>query len=171
MKKTYEFKNEKYNIIGYTLSEEDDSEKYKTSITYGEESYSRWIISINGKDLVFNNTGNNIVNEKHVIIIDDELNIITDFNYYKIDLNTYKCIYHIELDDLTCIIKKYRNGFLIQMDTSIVYIENDKIIWLFESEDLIDNITILDDDTIKVEEFNENSNIIYNLNKDGQRIG
>lgn len=171
MKKTYEFKNEKYNIIGYTLSEEDDSEKYKTSITYGEESYSRWIISINGKDLVFNNTGNNIVNEKHVIIIDDELNIITDFNYYKIDLNTYKCIYHIELDDLTCIIKKYRNGFLIQMDTSIVYIENDKIIWLFESEDLIDNITILDDDTIKVEEYNENSNIFYNLNKDGQRIG
>lgn len=155
MKKTCEFKNE----------------KYKTSITYGEESYSKWIISINGKDLVFNNTGNNIVNEKHVIIIEDELNIITDFNYYKIDLNTYKCIYHIELDDLTCIIKKYRNGFLIQMDTSIVYIENDKIIWLFESEDLIDNITILDDDTIKVEEFNENSNIIYNLNKDGQRIG
>lgn len=66
--------------------------------------------------------------------------------------------------------KKYRNGFLIQMDTSIVYIENDKIIWLFESKDLIDNITILYDDTIKVEEFNENSNIIYNLNKDGQRI-
>lgn len=57
------------------------------------------------------------------------------------------------------------------MDTSIVYIENDKIIWLFESKDLIDNITILYDDTIKVEEFNENSNIIYNLNKDGQRIG
>lgn len=171
MKKTCEFKNEKYNIIGYTLSKEDDREKYKTSITYGEESYSKWIISINGKDLVFNNTGNNIVNEKHVIIIEDELNIITDFNYYKIDLNTYKCIYHIELDDLTCIIKKYRNGFLIQMDTSIVYIENDKIIWLFESKDLIDNITILYDDTIKVEEFNENSNIIYNLNKDGQRIG
>ena len=66
--------------------------------------------------------------------------------------------------------KKYRNGFLIQMDTSIVYIENDKIIWLFESKDLIDNITILYDDTIKVEEFNENSNIINNLNKDGQRI-
>lgn len=171
MNKTYEFKNKKYNIIGYTLSEEDDSEKYKTSITYGEESYSKWIISINGKDLVFNNTGNNILNEKHVIIIEDELNIITDFNYYKIDLNTYKCIYHIELDDLTCIIKEYRNGFLIQMDTSIVYIENDKIIWLFESEDLIDNITILDNDTIKVEEFSEGSNIFYNLNKDGQRIG
>lgn len=111
MKKTCEFKNEKYNIIGYTLSKEDDREKYKTSITYGEESYSKWIISINGKDLVFNNTGNNIVNEKHVIIIEDELNIITDFNYYKIDLNTYKCIYHIELDDLTCIIKNIEMAF------------------------------------------------------------
>ena len=92
MKKTYEFKNDKYNIVGYTISNDNESKNYKTDITFGYEDYRKWILNINGKEIAFWNTGNNIVCDKHVIVENDEMNIITDFDYFKIDLVNLKCL-------------------------------------------------------------------------------
>ncbi len=173
MKKTYEFKNEKYNIIGYTLSNDKDSTAYKTDIVFGYEDYRKWILNVNGKDIAFYNTGNNIVNSDHVIVLGDELNIITDFDYFKIDLNTFKCLSHIELDDfdgVTCTLIKYKNGFLIHMDLSLVYIENDKVIWNYDSAEVLDKIDILDNNIIKVTEINYNDYVTYYLDSNGKHM-
>lgn len=174
MKKTYEFKNDKYNIIGYTISNDEESKKYQTDIIFGTEDHKKWILNINGEEIAFYNTGNNIIDSDHVIILGDELNVVTDFDYFKINLETYKCLLHLELDNfngVTCTLIKYRKGFLIHMDLSLIYIENDKVIWNYDSSDVLDKITILDNDIIEIKEFTTMNNIfIYHLNKDGHRI-
>ncbi len=174
MKRTYEFKNDKYNIIGYTISNNEESEKYKTDVIFGTKDNTKWIININGKEIAFYNTGNNIINSKNVIIIEDELNIITDCDFFKIDLKTYKCIFHLELDSfdgVICSLIKYNNGFLIYMDFSLLYIENNKIKWKHDSSELIIKVNVLDNNIIEIEELTAMNNINnYYLDKEGKVI-
>ena len=66
MKKTYEFKNAKYNIEVYTLSDVENK-NYKTSIIYGDEDYKKWILNINGKEIALTSTGCSIPNNKNII--------------------------------------------------------------------------------------------------------
>ena len=102
------------------------------------------------------------------------MNIITDFDYFKIDLNTLECKTQIAIDDvasINCDLLKYRNGFLILCDLEIVYIENDKVKWVYSASDLLDDINILDNDIIEFKEFYgyDEKHTIY-LDKDGKRI-
>ena len=55
MKKTYEFKNAKFIIKAYTLSD-SENKNYKTSIIYGDEDYEKWVLSINGKEIALTST-------------------------------------------------------------------------------------------------------------------
>ena len=56
-KEYYEFKNDKYEIIGYPLNFEEKY-KFKVDYTLGEEDYNSWVFNINGKTLLVNLTGN-----------------------------------------------------------------------------------------------------------------
>lgn len=167
MKRTFEFKNDNYVIYGYTLNEEE-SKKYKTDIIFGEEDDLKWVLNINGKDIAFYNTGNNIIDSDQAIIVDDELYIVTDFDYYKIDLINFKCLAHIEIDDVTCNILKYQNGFLIHCDLDLLYVENDKIKWSYSAPDILDKITILEDGFIEVMQFDYDKYKKYYLDKAGK---
>ena len=174
MEYKYEFKNDKYNITGYIISGVEKCKKYETDYIYGQEDNEKWIFNINGKTIAFWNTGNNIINNNHVIIDNDEMNIITDFDYFKIDLMTLKCITQIAIDNVAsvnCDLLKYRNGFLILCDLEVVYLEDDKVKWVYKSSELLDDIRILDNDIIEFKEFYGYDEIhtIY-LNKDGKRI-
>ena len=177
MEKTYEFKNDKYIIAGYTLSNKEESEKYKTDIIFGEEDSVKWVLKINGKDIAFYNTGSNIVCEELVVIENDELNIITDFDYYKIDLITLKCLNHIDLTDymssLTCDLIKYRQGFLILCDLELICIENNKVKWVYDpyNGSGLENLEILENNTIKIDVLDAYGLKMYTayLDKDGKR--
>ena len=177
MKKTYEFKNAKYDIKGYTLSG-DEAKEYNTDIIYGQEDSTKWVLNINGKDVSFYNTGSNIVCNNHVIVENDELNIITDFDYFKINLKSLKCLVNIDLGDymtgLTCNLTKYKNGFLIICDFELICIDNDKVKWVFDpyNGSGIENIEILENDIIKLDVLDAYGLYMYTayLNSDGKQI-
>ena len=174
MKDKFEFKNDKYNITGYIISGVEECKKYKTDYVYGEEDNDKWIFNINGKTVAFWNTGNNIINGNHVIIDNDEMNIITDFDYFKFDLKTLKCITQIAIDEvasINCELLKYRKGFLILCDLEVVCLEDDKVKWVYSASDLLDDIRILDNDIIELKEFyGYDEKITVYLDKDGNRI-
>lgn len=174
MEDKYEFKNDKYNIIGYIISGVEKCKKYETDYVYGEEDRDKWVFNINGKTIAFWNTGNNIINGKHVIIDNDEMNIITDFDYFKIDLKTLKCITQIAIDEvasINCELLKYRKGFLILCDLEVVCLEDDKVKWVYNASDILDDIKILDNDVIEFKEFyGYDEKFTVYLDKDGKRL-
>ncbi len=178
MKKTYEFKNNKYNIVGYTLTSEKESKKYKTDVTFGNEDNVKWILKINEKDIAFYNTGSNIVCDEHVIIENDELNIVTDFDYYKIDLKSLKCMIHIDLTDymssVTCNLIKYNKGFLILCDLELICIEDNKVKWVYDSYNGsgFKNIEILKSNIIKIDVLDAYGLAMYTvyLDNEGKNI-
>lgn len=176
MRKTYEFKNDKYDIKGYTLSD-DEGKKYNSAILFGDEDdYTKWLLNINGKEIAFWNTGNNIVSDKHVIIENDDLNIITDFDYYKINLKSLKCLTHIDLSDymmtVTCDLIKYQKGFLITCDFELIYVENEKVKWVYETDVGFEELKILKDDIIEFYVLDSYGEKMYkmHLDKDGKYI-
>ena len=176
MKKSYEFKNAKYIIKAYTLSD-SENKNYKTSIIYGDEDYEKWVLSINGKEIALTSTGCNIPNNKNIIIEEDELNIITEYEYFKIDLKSLKCLVNIDLGDymtgLTCNLTKYKNGFLVVCDFELICIDNDKVKWVFDpyNGSGIENIEILENDIIKLDVLDAYGLYMYTvyLDKDGKQ--
>ena len=176
MKKTYEFKNDKYIIEAYTLSD-DENKNYKTNIIYGDEDYKKWILSINGEKIALTSTGCNIPNDKTIIIEDDKLNIITEYEYFKIDLKSLECIVNINLEDyitgLTCNLIKYKNGFLVICDFELICIDNDKVKWVFDpyNGSGIENIEILKKNIIKLDVLDAYGLYMYTtyLDKDGKQ--
>ncbi|MBQ7240684.1 MAG: hypothetical protein IJS56_04505 [Bacilli bacterium] len=176
MKKTYEFKNDKYNIEVYMLSDVEN-ENYKTSIIYGDEDYKKWILSINGEEIALTSTGCNIPNNKNIIIEKDTLDIITEYEYFKIDLKSLKCLVNIDLGyymtGLTCNLIKYKNGFLVICDFELICIDNDKVKWVFDpyNGSGIENIEILENDIIKLDVLDAYGLYMYTayLDKDGKQ--
>ena len=176
MKKTYEFKNAKYIIKAYTLSD-SENKNYKTSIIYGDEDYKKWVLSINGKEIALTSTGCNIPNNKNIIIEEDKLNIITEYEYFKIDLKSLKCLVNIDLGDymtgLTCYLTKYKDGFLVICDFELICIDNDKVKWVFDpyNGSGIENIKILENDIIKLDVLDAYGLYMYTayLDKDGKQ--
>ena len=176
MNKTYEFKNNKYDINGYTLSDEE-AKKYKNDIIYGQEDYTKWVLCINEKEIALTSTGCNTPNNKNIIIEEDKLNIITEYEYFKIDLKTLKCLVNIDLGDymtgLTCDLIKYENGFLIICDFELICIDNDKVKWVFDpyNGSGIENIEIIENDIIKLDVLDAYGLYMYTayLDKDGKQ--
>jgi len=177
MKKTYEYKNDKYTIIGYLLKD-DESKNYKTDITYGVDDYTKWILNINGKNIALTSTECNHPDDKHIIIEDNLMTIITEYEYFKIDLETLKCLANIELGeyimDLICSLIKYREGFLVECDFELVYIEDDTIKWKFDPYNGcgINNVEILENDIIKFDVLDAYCSKMYtvHLDRDGKWI-
>ena len=177
MKKTYEFKNDKYIIEAYTLSD-DENKNHKTNIIYGAEDYKKWILKINEKEIALTSTGCNVPNDKTIIIEDDKLNIITEYEYFKIDLKSLKCLVNIDLGEymsgLTCNLIKYKNGILVICDFELICIDNDKVKWVFDpyNGSGIENIEILEDNMIKLDVLDVYGLHMYTayLDNDGRQI-
>jgi len=173
MDKTYKYKNDKYIIEAYTLS--DDDENYKTNIIYGDEDYKKWILSINGEEIALTSTGCNIPNDRTIIIEDDILNIITEYEYFKIDLKSLKCLVNIDLGDymtgITCNLIKYRNGYLIICDLEIVCLQDDKVKWVYNTECGFEKLEILNNDLIKLDILDAYGLYMYTayVDKDGKQ--
>ena len=173
MNKTYKYKNEKYDIEGYVLYGEA-AKYYKTDVIFGIEDRTKWVLNINGKKIAFWNTGNNRIDDDMVIIENDDLIIITDFDYYRIDLNNFKCLKHIELDDVLSVtnkIIKYRNGYLIICDLEIVCLQDDKVKWLYDTECGFKKLEILNNDLIKLDILDAYGLYMYTayVDKDGKQ--
>ena len=168
-KEYYEFKNDKYEIIGYPL---DFEEKYKFKVDYtlGEEDYNSWVFNINGKTLLVNLTGNIYLNYYCAVVKDNYFHLITDFDYYKFNLDSFKLEENINLDEYSPFTEIYEfyNGFVLIAEMDIIYIENSKVIWHYSTGNIIESVLVCKDNTLEVVENYPYKK--YFINKNGKII-
>lgn len=172
-KNDFEYKNDKYHIIGFDLSNKVDN--YDFEYILGNEEDLCWGFNINNKLIGVNSCGNYNLDSNSAIVINDDFYILSDFDLYKINLLNLKCELHIDLLDYYPMdeIYKFYNGVLLIGEAEIIYVENNNIKWEYHNKDnFIRYATINNDNTIEVriEEMTKNYDFTITLNKDGKEI-
>lgn len=164
----FEYKDDKYDIIGF-IANPREMEQYNFKKVFGGEADEYWIFNINNNLICFSNSGNYHLDGYSVIIDGDYMNIVTDFDYYKINLKSLEEEIHLEPGTEPCNeIYKFYNGFVIIGEMGIDYIEKDKIVWEYGTEGIIEFAIVCKDDTIEVHEIFPHK--VITLNKNGKKI-
>jgi hypothetical protein len=169
MKYEYEYKNDKYDIIAFSINERA-KKQYTFNKEYGEDFDTTWIFNINKKILGINLCGNNSLDYYSVKVSDDIIYILTDFELYKINLDNLELIKFIDLSDYAPFdeIYEFNKGYILVGEMDIIYIENDEINWQYNSVTYIEYATVFKDNTIEVVEGEPYRKFI--LNKEGKLL-
>ena len=148
----YEFKNDKYDIIGFNLSK--NVEQYDFSYKLGDLDELCWGFNINGKLIGVSSYGNYPLDSYSALVDNADFYILSDFDLYRINLNTLECILKLNLEDYVPMdeIYKFFNGVILIGENNIIYVENDKIIWSYSSMTYIQSVVVSRDDTVEVTE-------------------
>lgn len=173
MNNNYEFKSDKYDIIGFNLSQ--NVEQYDFEYKLGDLKELSWGFNINGKLVGVSSYGNYPLDNHSATVIDDEFFILSDFDLYKINLVNNKCELHVDLDKYYPMneIHQFNKGVLLVGEAEIVYVENGNIKWEYYNHDNFIYGATADcyNDYIEVEiEQAHGYNFHVTLNKDGKEI-
>lgn len=149
MKNNFEIKNDKYNIIGFNLSKNIE---YDFEYILGDVKELSWGFNINGKLIGVSSYGNYPLDSYSALVIDDEFYILSDFDLYRISLDTLECLLKLNLEDYAPMgeIYKFFNGVILIGENNIIYLENNKIIWTYNSKTYIQSATVFKGDTLEV---------------------
>lgn len=169
----FEFKNKKYDIIGFYLSDNVDNYNFKSILGHKEDL--SWGFNINGKLIGVSSFNNFGLDNYSAIVINDYFYILSDFDLYKIDLTTLNCELHIDLNEYYPMdeIYQFHEGILLVGEAEIIYVENDKINWEYHNAcNFIRYINIKKDNTIEVriEETEHGYDFTITLDRDGKEI-
>lgn len=163
----FEYKDDKYDIIGF-IANYREMEQYDIKEIFGDKDDGQfWIFNINDDLICFCNTGNYHLDSYSAIIENDYMHIVTDFEYYKLNLKTLKSEVSIELDSSPCDeIYRFNKGYVVIGEMDITYIENDSIKWEYSSSGVIESAIVCPDNTIRVREDEPYKKFV--LNADGK---
>lgn len=127
---TYNFKNSKYNIIGFCLSNYVNN--YNFILKLGKEDLT-WGFNINGSLIGVSSGTSDSLNSHSAAVIDEKLYILTNSYLYEVDLINLICNLTLDLDDFFPLNKVYKfyNGLILVGETDILYFEKDRIIWYY----------------------------------------
>lgn len=150
MRNNYEFKNDKYDIIGFNLSK--NVEQYDFEYKLGVLDELCWGFNINGKLIGVSSYGNYPLDSYSALVDNTDFYILSDFDLYRINLDTLECILKLNLEDYAPMdeIYKFSNGVILIGEENILYIENDKIIWHYSAKYYIESVTVFKDNTVEV---------------------
>lgn len=167
MSSSFEFKNKKYDIVGFNLSK---NVEYDFEYILGDKDELSWGFNINGKLIGVSSYGNYSLDSYSALVIDNEFYILSDYDLFKINLNTLYCNLKLSLEEYAPMdeIYKFFNGIILIGENNIVYIENDKIIWTYNSKTYIQSTTIFKDNTVEIIEDEPYNKFI--LDKSGNII-
>ncbi len=168
MNNDYEFKNDKYDIIGFNLSK--NVEQYDFANKLGDLEELCWGFNINGNLIGVSSYGNYPLDSYSALVKNNDFYILSDFDLYRINLDTLECMLKLNLEDYAPMdeIYNFYNGEILVGEQSIVYIESDEIIWEYNSMTYIQSTIIFKDDTIEVVEDEPYNKFV--LDKNGNRI-
>lgn len=168
MEKSFEFKNDKYDIIGFYLSKRVD--QYSFEYILGDQDELCWGFNINGKLIGVSSYENYPLDSYSALVNSNELYILSDFDLHVINLDTLERIQTLDLEDYAPLdeIHNFYNGEILIGENDIIYIENNKIIWTYNSRTYIQSAVVFKDDTIEVIEDEPYNKFI--LDKNGNKI-
>lgn len=168
MNNNYEFKSDKYDIIGFNLSQ--NVEQYDFEYKLGDLKELSWGFNINGKLVGVSSYGNYPLDSYSALVKNNSFYILSDFNLYKIDLDTLKCKLNLSLDEYAPMdeIYNFYNGEILIGENNIVYIENDEIVWTYNSQTYIQSAIVFKDNTVEIVEDEPYNKFI--LDKNGDKI-
>ena len=167
MGSSFEFKNDKYDINGFNLSK---NVEYDFEYILGDVKELRWGFNINGKLIGVSSYDNYSLDSYSALVIDNEFYILSDFDLFIINLDTLDCNLKLSLEDYAPMdeIYKFFNGVILIGENNIAYLENDKIIWTYNSETYIQSTTVFKDNTVEIIEDEPYNRFI--LDKNGNII-
>lgn len=147
----FEYTNDRYNIVGFTVNNQE-LEQYTIIKQFGIKDEEVWLFNINNNLISFCNSGNYKLDSYSVKILDNNMHVVTDFDYYNINLDSLDCIVHIELDSTGPYDEVYQfyKGILLIGEMNITYIENKNIIWEYNSSSYIESALVCNDNSIEV---------------------
>lgn len=113
MNNDYEFKNDKYDIIGFNLSK--NVEQYDFEYKLGDLEELCWGFNINGKLIGVSSYSNYPLDSYSALVKNNSLYILSDFDLYRINLDTLECVLKLNLEDYSPMdeIYKFYNGVLL----------------------------------------------------------
>lgn len=169
---TYYYKNEKYCIIGFDLSNFVDNYNYVLKL--GEKNPT-WGFNINGNLIGISSQTKNSLNLHSADIIDENLYVVTSSHLYEVNMINLICSLTLNLDDFFPLnqVYKFYNGLILIGETDILYFENDRIIWYYNRNDAyIKNVVMNSDNTISVlfTDMNKDCNTKVTINAFGKVI-
>ena len=167
-KHNFDYKDDKYEVFGFKANPRE-VDQYVIENDLGGTGDIFWIFSINDKLIKVANTGNFDMDSYSAVVLGNYLHFITDFDYYRIDMDTLELDGFVELSGAPFDeIYKFYNGMVVIGEMDIVYIEDDMVKWKAGNGGIIDYAIVSKDNTITVSESEPYSS--YTLNKDGKEI-
>ena len=164
-KNAYSYDDEKYSIIGFEVNKRE-SMQYNLEKIYGIGNSADWIFNINNKLIGFESCGNFRLDSYSALVDNGLLHVLTDFDYYSINLDTLECEIHLDLSNCAPFdeIHMFNKGYVLIGEMDIIYVENDKIKWMYNSSTYFEYVLVCKDETIEVVENEPYKKIIIGCN-------
>ena len=158
------YKNDKYDILGFTIKEKQ-IEEYKYDLIIGNKKEITTLFNINNKLLGIDINQYYPISNYKVIVNTNFLYVLDIDKLYIIDIENFRLKYNINLELYAPLdeIHIFNNGILICGEIDVVFIKDNKIIWSYDSPSWFSNYEIIDD-KIKLTVGETNKKIILDSN-------
>ena len=141
----YVYKNEKFDILGFTIKE-NQIEEYNYDLIIGNKSEIAFLFNINNKLIGIAGDGYYSISNSRVIVDNNLLYVLELKRLYVIDIESLQLKYDIDLDIYAPLdtIYIFNEGMLICGEIDVLFIKENNILWSYNSPSWFSDYKILE---------------------------